>query len=273
MAQSFAVFVAISILLGRVYHLTYLETLGIPSSEVRLNVVDYSVLSPDVTILGVGIAIVSAVFWWGLKFITSLTDLSWIRILIGIALLILSFPIGRIISDAMVRTEELQAFNSGGFRLILLIPLAMSAAGGLFVASGLPVPGSASNSSNDAAATFNIVGTFIPLFLTSVGLILVLIALSYSVTIGRLDARNTLLDAPQANIDFTSLSMRNGFRYAPEKCQIDSASCDFKVILIGDRFIYLSPVDSEASPENQHIYAFPIEGIETIVYVSEGNPP
>ena len=62
MAQSFAVFVAISILLGRVYHLTYLETLGIPSSEVRLNVVDYSVLSPDVTILGVGIAIVSAVF-------------------------------------------------------------------------------------------------------------------------------------------------------------------------------------------------------------------
>ena len=43
--QSFAVFVAISTLLGRIYSLTYFETLGIPTSEISLSVTDYSCLT------------------------------------------------------------------------------------------------------------------------------------------------------------------------------------------------------------------------------------
>ncbi len=101
---------------------------------------------------------------------------------------------------------------------------------------------------------------------------MVLVALSYSVTLGKSDARNTLMDARQANIEFTSLGAANGLRYESDECQGDSASCEFKVILIGNDFIYLRPLDSGPSPEEQRLYAFPLRDIASIAYVSEGNP-
>ena len=58
--QGFAFFVAVSIFLGRIYFLKYFETLGIPASAARQNIIDYSVVSPDVAVLGIGIAIVGA---------------------------------------------------------------------------------------------------------------------------------------------------------------------------------------------------------------------
>ena len=62
--QSFAVFVAISTLLGRMYSLTYLEVLGIPTSDIRLSVPEYSVVSPEVSIYGVGSSIIVAILFW-----------------------------------------------------------------------------------------------------------------------------------------------------------------------------------------------------------------
>ena len=43
-AQDVVVFIGISILLGRIYFQTYFNILGIPSSSVRLNIVDYSII-------------------------------------------------------------------------------------------------------------------------------------------------------------------------------------------------------------------------------------
>ncbi len=94
MVQSFAIFVAISILLGRIYVLTYFETLGIPTSEAHLNVVEYSVLSPDVTILGVGIATILPIFLWATKYLTSSKDWSPTQVFIGIVLSVLGFLVG-----------------------------------------------------------------------------------------------------------------------------------------------------------------------------------
>ena len=263
--QSFAVFVAISILLGRIYFLTYLETLGIPTSEARLNVVDYSVLSPDVTILGVGLALLSTVFLWAYKFPTSSTGWRSTRIVIGIVLSIMGILLGR--------ADFLHALHSGFFGFALLLALALSAAGGLTFASGITSSDSSRNSGNDSGEPFDNIRTFIPIVLiTFIGLSLVLVALTYSVRIGRLDARNTLLDAQQANIEFTSLGAPNGLPYESDTCQNDSSSCAFKVILIGDEFIYLRPVDSGPSPEEQRLYAFPVKDIASIAYFTEGNP-
>ena len=65
--QSFAIFVAISILLGRIYSLTYYEVLGIPTSEVRLNLTDYAVISSGTAIFGVAFTLISALFLWTLR--------------------------------------------------------------------------------------------------------------------------------------------------------------------------------------------------------------
>ena len=56
--QSLAIAVAFTVLLGRVYLLSFYEGLGIPASEAKLSAIDYSIISPAVAILGVGFAIV-----------------------------------------------------------------------------------------------------------------------------------------------------------------------------------------------------------------------
>ena len=57
--QGFTIFVAFSTLLGRIHFREYSSTLRIPESEFQMNVLSYSVSSPDVAISGVGVALVS----------------------------------------------------------------------------------------------------------------------------------------------------------------------------------------------------------------------
>ena len=81
--QSFAVFVAISTLLGRIYSLTHFEALGIPVSEIPLNVTDYAVVSPEVTIFGVGFSIMMVILFWydGVQELSKVPR--WARILLA----------------------------------------------------------------------------------------------------------------------------------------------------------------------------------------------
>ena len=65
--QGSTIFLAFSILLGRIYFLEYFGTLGIPTNDVQINVIDYSVISPDVAILGVGIMAMWIVYFWRIR--------------------------------------------------------------------------------------------------------------------------------------------------------------------------------------------------------------
>ena len=56
-AQSFAIFIGLSILLGRVYLIIYTEKLGIPVSSINIGPIDHAIFSPDVAIMSVSIAI------------------------------------------------------------------------------------------------------------------------------------------------------------------------------------------------------------------------
>ena len=60
-------------------------------------------------------------------------------------------------------------------------------------------------------------------------------------------------------------------KYAPETCRSGTDSCRFKVILIGQRFIYLQPVKAEDATEQQSLYAVPISDVEWMTYASEGS--
>ena len=88
--QGFAIFVAFSTLLGRIYFREYTIALKIPGSEFRLNAVDYSVISPDVAISGFGVAIFSIVlvisFKWRIE-----PKYRWFIFLFGVAVLAASF--------------------------------------------------------------------------------------------------------------------------------------------------------------------------------------
>ena len=44
------------------------------------------------------------------------------------------------------------------------------------------------------------------------------------------------------------------------------------MIIIGDSFVYLSPVDSKQSQEEELLYAVPIGEIASISYISEKTP-
>ena len=57
LAQSFSIFVALSILLGRVYLILYAQKLGIPVSSINIGLTDHAIFAPDITIMSVSIAI------------------------------------------------------------------------------------------------------------------------------------------------------------------------------------------------------------------------
>ena len=96
-----------------------------------------------------------------------------------------------------------------------------------------------------------------PILSIGVGISLVFMSITDSVMIGRLDARNTLLNAPQAKIEFVS-DRPEYLRSNYDNCHGDPFACEFQVIIIGDSFVYLSPVDSKQSQEEELLYAVPI---------------
>lgn len=62
-AQSFVIFVAISILFGRVYHSSYFDALGIPAAEFPLGLTEYSVASPEITVLCIGLSVIIGIYF------------------------------------------------------------------------------------------------------------------------------------------------------------------------------------------------------------------
>ena len=56
-AQSFALFIGFSILLGRLYLMRYTEKLGIPVSSIDIGLTDHAIFSPDMVIMSVVVAI------------------------------------------------------------------------------------------------------------------------------------------------------------------------------------------------------------------------
>ena len=64
--QGFAIFAALATFEGRLYFISYYQTLRIPLSDVTINLIDYATISPNVTILAIGYATFSiAVFFTG----------------------------------------------------------------------------------------------------------------------------------------------------------------------------------------------------------------
>lgn len=258
--QSFAVFVALSTLLGRIYSQRYFETLGIPSSEIRLNVTDYAVVSPEVTVFGVGVATILAALL--LSATSSALDAvpRWGVFSLGSGL----FVLGVILAAYTIGSSSLQpGFNSVTFLIEMLLSLALMTFGAAVLGSLLAsfAPETALNS---------------PVWKAVLPLI-VLLYIGYSIgassrfasDVGAVEAYNTLAAAPQAEVQLASSSSDHAVQFDSNECNGDSLRCRFRVILIGDKFVYLRPLDPESPQER--LYAIPIADVGSITYLFEGN--
>ena len=260
--QSFAVFVAISTLLGRIYSLTYFETLGIPVSEIRLNVTDYAVVSPEVTIFGVGFSIIMAIFLWyggpeALKVVPR-----WVRILLGLVCCMAAIFIP---TYAVIYQSRQPDLDSVWLTIQMLLGFALASFGGAFLSSGF----ASDAPRNDQGIALT--RAAMPLMVILVVGFGVWVASEFSSIMGEVDARIAVATAPQASIELASANEHEALRYGSDNCGLNSSNCRFGVILIGDNFVYLRPLDPISSEDR--LYAVPIGDIASINYLFEKNTP
>ncbi len=102
------IFVGFAILLGRIYHGKYLETLGIPETDTRIPTLSYAVTSPDVTIAALGIAVVLTGYMWWSVWNHGRHQTSWKRGISGLLLLVVGgFGTGLSLSLGIILAEGL----------------------------------------------------------------------------------------------------------------------------------------------------------------------
>lgn len=258
--QSFAVFVAISTLLGRIYSLTFYETLGIPKSEINLKVLDYSVVSPEVTIFGVGFSLIMAAFLWS-DWQQALDRYSRrCRVLVGLLLIILGICLQVFAIILLSRQAKIDLMY---FTVVTLITVIFLLSGLIACGSGVS-PGARENDQDNALRK-----AIVPLIVIVIVIFAVWSTSMYSSTIGEVDARITQATAPQARVVLVSSSSDDFLRNVSGECVADSIDCYFRVILTSDRFVYLQPLDPDSS--EKRLYAIPITDIASIEYLPPGN--
>ena len=251
---------ALSVLLGRVYFQSYLQTLGIPISDVNIHILDYSIIAPRVTIMGVGIAVGVPSVFLALMFSPSTRSRNWRMVLTGLVAAVLIwgglrfFPI----------PPESQAFGSGVRAIAEALLITLMLGSSAIVGKGLGRVESTTDSSDsdEAAASLtyqSILRALLPLLVVFIILIQTLVYASES---GTVDANATKSEAPEARINFRESASQR----ISGVCSNQSDECAFRVILIGDDFIYLIPAASNASPDLHALYAFPISDIQHIAY-------
>jgi len=252
--QGFAVFVAISVLLGRIYLLSYFEGLGIPHSEIRLSVTDYSVASPVVTVFGVGFSLILAILVWsdGLGEIEVLSRLA--RILLGSALWIAA-----ILTPFLLLPILQPDINSVWLAILMLFAFALGSFGGAAIGSGIFGDGRPSHQHPALRKAF------MPVLVTMVAILGIVIAAEFAELMGKLESDATWANAPQARIALNTNS-DTVLHIGPDGCGPDSLRCHFRVIEIGDKFVYLRPI---SDPDQERLFAVPIGDIASINYLYE----
>ena len=261
-AQSSVTFVGISIILGRVYFQSYFDTLGIPHSAVSLKVTDYSIIEPQVTLMGIIMAIYVPIFFLFFMSLQTVQRFSRPRLYIGGILILAPLFIA-------VGVPAFQVVFFAQLAAVFSIPL-----GGSMMATAISF-----QSSNSASTEGKVIESDSKLRLSPRGiaaafLLFAVVVVGFSVTknyssaLAELKARLTLQEAPIANLEFKPDAQ--WLTHGIEECsEEDSRDCVFKIILIGDRFIYLSPVSNNTESSVSGLYAVPVSDVRYIHFLPE----
>ncbi len=260
LAQSFAFFVALSTFMGRIYYLTYYENLNIPTSENYLNPLDYALVSPDVTILGIGITLLWVVIW--LVRVPRAKTWHWATILIGLVMVGAGF-----FSEFSPLGEQSQPMWPGLLGVREFFRTGLILLGSYIVSSGF-VWRDESSSVDDNPAKTRTLRIFLLVFffiLLSMG---VLVLTASAVEIAETNARFTLEYAPQVEIEFHRSIVGTLLDDVSGMCNVEAKSCSFELILLGNQSIYVQPITSAGANGQTIHFSFPIEDIARIAYTS-----
>ena len=277
LAPVFAFCLALLTVLGRIYFLKLFETLGIPASDVHLSAIDYSVISPDVTTMGIGICILLPVLVWGMLLFEPSPKYRQMWIGGGLSL----FVVGAILG-AFSLMGTLPEFVHGVPGIWSVGAIAIPLTGFLVMVSGISSK-STDTKPSDAANTDDPTSTAKRVqkggFVLTLGFIVALIWIfsvgSYeSSKIAKQDAERLLEEPPQATITFTSPDGHDFLHSDSEDREGESAKTNVGLILISDKFVYLRLIDKEEQTEEQRrappLYAIPIRDISRITYAPSG---
>jgi len=255
-AQSFAAFVAISILFGRVYHLSYFDALGIPATEFALGLTEYSVASPEVAVFAIGFSTIIGIYFLYPWHSMSVASFRWIGLILGVVLYVSgAAPLIDQFIYVVIRSD----LDMMLITVLFLFKPALMFFGLAIVNAVLPL-----FLFQDERAVL-LRRAFMPLFLVlHIGLSVWLLS-EFSSTVGRVDALRTSANAPVARVEIAS-DHADGSPDRSDEQNNMLKSGYFGVVMVGEKFVYLRPAPNCKLAE-ERLHALPVEDVKEIMYV------
>ena len=291
--RSLAIFAALSTLLGRIYFMTYYQALGIPTSEVRPNIVEYSLISPSTSIFGIGLAIAFALaIWWMDWWDDALSSPKWrkMRLVFGVLMFLAVLAMYAFDSRKLI-LAELGFLGVLAYTFLQLIVVTMNLAAGVLIVSALTANSPMSKITRDlkrmensrdynledlsdikarledANTNLSPIGMFLPVLIVVFVCWAIFMAASHATRIAVIDAKNTLENSPTARIELSTSSATVKTLEGLEECQEEMENCRLKVVLITDRFVYAKSV-VVGSQGDERLFSIPIRDVAGIVFLS-----
>lgn len=265
--QGSAILIALSVIFGRIFVLARDKALGIPTPLTQLDTIDYAVVSPDVTVMNVGLSIFLIFNWiWRPP---RFNFWRWDITSYGIVLIGLSVA-ARFIDEP---TADSLFDNPGAWGLLNLFQIV-----GILYGIGLlfqsipwrivqryalgPTETKAEESRNQLRSFYPIiVGMYVvPMFL---------MALIFVWEEGERDANNLLRDAHLAVVIHNTESLEDSdLGSIEDDCIALQFGHVYKVVSIDDDFIHVLPSGVEIQEDNLVLLALRITEIKAIRYIA-----
>ena len=264
LVQSSVAFVGLSIILGRTYFITYFDTLGIPTTEVSHNVTDYSIISPVIPLISVLVIFLPAIAFLGIEPMQNKSG-SFPNVIVGIliaasgGLAVLFFP--------------LTLWETGWIRhlpgILSVVGITFIPLGGALVLSGMSVQTTDDQSGWNAALSLGPQGTKTAFTVLITALLVLVAGFSFAQSTAERHARETITEAPRAHVDLKPSA--GAWTSDFQGCSSEAGECVYRVVLIGDHFVYLVDVGQSSSNLDASVlptrYAVPISDVSTITYL------
>ena len=273
--QSFAIFVALSTMLGRIYFLRYMDVLGVPHTDVRLNVTEYALLSPDVTIFGIGIALIfPAMFLFRRQLEAVEMLLPKSKFWMGLSALmwaVASTSIGMPFAAPYVSILP----GVHGLVLVLLLVLGMYVVP-TFLSRAFP----GTDGDNEERQSEEIAERIQQLqffqgkrygLTALLGFIIVFIIVWNTSVVAGSNALAQLQTAPIAKVEFDPPIEYESNDVSTVGCNVREMCKDFRVVLMGEEFIYLFPNSCSTCTEVEtELYAVRVDDVVALSFTGGG---
>ena len=286
--QGFAIFVAFTTLLGRLHFRAYSSTLRIPESEFQIDVLTYAVISPDVAISGVGVALLSVFAVILLNWRIGPKQHRWT--MLGGGVLLLATGSFRVLMD--FTNDGIPESGIGLFGIWWFFFSASWTIGTAVTFSALaswltdtPIHDRRSRSDRranrrscqnwiDQAGRILAFGVLYGVGLGTIFLILIITILQ-ATAVGRMDASVQLRDAPLVELTTKSQTLSGILTSDESNLDRDQLDNSFKLVHVGDKFVYLRrpelscvcPEDTGLNSGDPYQFAIPVTEIAGITQI------